>query len=304
MRHEFTTLQSLAIAAVATLLLGGLLTAVFGVPEARAQFGSSFFGEPQTLIYLGHRSRTVVGPTAMAIDTRFQAGHNTDTSNTTFETVWSEGGFYSWPSSALSMSIASSDADDTSAGTGARTVSVYGYDDDLLELDPIIITLSGQTPVAIPTDLERVFRAVVDSAGASNGNEGTIRVGTGTFTAGVPTTVYAAIVQPASTNDGDEVNQSGLAGWTCPSDATCLLESMQVACSSDCTYRVKVRLLGGLWRSVFQSDALSGNALPVSRGTGQYRLPGSTDIEVQVESLTGGMIGAGAAMTVRIYRAP
>ena len=44
---------------------------------------------------------------------------------TSVETVWAEGGTYVYPAAATVMKISSSSADDTSAGTGARTIANF-----------------------------------------------------------------------------------------------------------------------------------------------------------------------------------
>ena len=55
--------------------------------------------------------------------TIFKFGYNNDVGNTK-ETIWEQGGLYSYPPSATIMTISSSSANDTAAGTGARTVEV------------------------------------------------------------------------------------------------------------------------------------------------------------------------------------
>ena len=61
----------------------------------------------------------------------------------TDETIWSEGGLYVYPTSASTMYISSSSADDTAAGTGARTATVYGLDADFEQIS-VTVSLNGQ----------------------------------------------------------------------------------------------------------------------------------------------------------------
>jgi len=111
------------------------------------------------------------------------------------EDVWDGEGAYSWPSVAAAMTISSSSANDTSDGTGARTVRVMGIDDDEdWEEVSVDLTLSGQTPVAITPDLLRVFRGFVLTAGSVGTNDGDIWIGSGTVTSGVPANKYAGIL--------------------------------------------------------------------------------------------------------------
>ena len=59
--------------------------------------------------------------------TLYKFGTNPDVDGTE-ETVWSTGGNYPWPAAAFTAFISSSSAADTSAGTGAQTVTVEGVD--------------------------------------------------------------------------------------------------------------------------------------------------------------------------------
>jgi hypothetical protein len=51
--------------------------------------------------------------------TIFKFGYNSVVGSTK-ETIWEQGGLYAYPPSASVMTVSSSDANDTSAGTGAR----------------------------------------------------------------------------------------------------------------------------------------------------------------------------------------
>ena len=104
------------------------------------------------------------------------------------ETIWAQGGLYSYPPSATTMTVSSSDTNDTSAGTGARTVLISGLDGDYNEISETI-TLNGQTPVTTTNSFIRVNRAIVLTAGSGGANAGIIYVGTGTVTTGVPANI-------------------------------------------------------------------------------------------------------------------
>jgi hypothetical protein len=71
---------------------------------------------------------------------------------------------YQTPTTAIALEVVSSDADDTSAGAGARTVFIEG-----LALDGSIVTqtvaLNGLTAVPIPTNLWRLYRWGVLTSG-------------------------------------------------------------------------------------------------------------------------------------------
>ena len=130
------------------------------------------------------------------------------------ETVWAQGGLYSYLAAATQLSVSSSSTDDTSAGTGARTVTLSGLDANYSEISETV-TLNGQTAVTTTNSYLRIFRMVVNSAGSGGENAGVIYAGTGTVTSGVPANKYATIAI------GD--NQTLMAIWTVPANHTAYL---------------------------------------------------------------------------------
>lgn len=91
------------------------------------------------------------------------------------EDIWATGGLYPWLSAASAMEILSASANDTAAGTGARTVQIDGLDGNYKEVTQIV-TLNGVTPVAIPTSLLRINSAQVVTAGSGRVNAGDITI--------------------------------------------------------------------------------------------------------------------------------
>jgi len=114
-------------------------------------------------------------------------GHN-DSVGTSEETLWHEGGLVVFPAAATTMTVSSGDANDTSAGTGARTVLIVGLDADYLEIQEVI-TLSGQTEVTTTNSYLRINFVIVTTAGSGGVNAGHIYIGTGTVTSGKPAVV-------------------------------------------------------------------------------------------------------------------
>lgn len=149
----------------------------------------------------------------------FKFGFNPDVDDS-LETVWSQGGLYSYLTSASVLKVSSSSTADTSAGTGARTVLISGLDADCNEISETV-TLNGQTAVNTTNSFYRVFRMTVKTAGTGAQNAGTIYAGTGTVTAGVPANVYGAIAV------GD--NQTLMAFWTVPAGYTAYLLAVDVS---------------------------------------------------------------------------
>ena len=143
----------------------------------------------------------------------FKFGFNPDVDDSP-ETVWAEGGLYSYLSAATVLKISSSSADDASAGTGARTVELQGLDGDYNQISETV-TLNGQTAVNTTKSFLRIYRMVVKTAGTGAQNAGVIYAGTGTVTLGVPANKYATIAI------GD--NQTLMALWTVPAGHTAYL---------------------------------------------------------------------------------
>jgi hypothetical protein len=104
-------------------------------------------------------------------------GRNPDIdSGTTPETIWEAGGLYPWQASGYTAEVLSSDANDTAAGTGARTVTLIGLDEDFNPLEETV-TLNGTTAVdTTNTNWLRIFRAFVATAGSGGANAGAITV--------------------------------------------------------------------------------------------------------------------------------
>ena len=143
----------------------------------------------------------------------FKFGFNSDVDDS-LETVWAQGGLYSYLASASVLKVSSSSTADTSAGTGARTVEIDGLDTNYDEISETV-TLNGQTAVNTTNEYLRINRMVIKSAGTGGQNAGVIYAGTGTVTTGVPANKYATIAI------GD--NQTVMALWTVPRGYTAYL---------------------------------------------------------------------------------
>jgi hypothetical protein len=147
----------------------------------------------------GHRNVTVFG-------------FNPDVDQTQVS-VWPLQSLITFPASALQMKVSSTSANDTSAGTGARTVVVQGLDADYNEVTETV-TLNGQTAVTMTASLLRVNYAYVATAGSGNSAAGDIYIGTGTVTAGVPATVYDVIkLDYNTTTTGSFTIPAGYTGY-------------------------------------------------------------------------------------------
>jgi len=90
------------------------------------------------------------------------------------------------------VKVASTDANDTSAGTGAQIVKITGVTDAGLATTENI-SLSGTTEVASTTVFQAIEKIQVIAAGSGGTNAGTVWCGDGVFTAGVPATKYNSV---------------------------------------------------------------------------------------------------------------
>jgi hypothetical protein len=118
-------------------------------------------------------------------------GRNDDVDSGAVEDVWDGGGVWVAPTQARVHNLASTSANDTSAGSGARTVEVFGLDASGL-LANETVPLSGTALALTGGTYSMVHRLIVRSAGTLNTNEGTIKA-----TAQTDNTVTAQI-QPGN----------------------------------------------------------------------------------------------------------
>lgn len=120
-------------------------------------------------------------------------GYNPDVDSGSQETIWTAGGLYSHLSSPAIMTVSSSSADDSSSGTGARTVFILGINSTGGEASETV-TLNGQTPVNTVHTYTEIQSASVITSGSGGKNVGNINIGTGTVTSGVPANIYGHIL--------------------------------------------------------------------------------------------------------------
>lgn len=125
------------------------------------------------------------------------------------EAVWGGGGDYTGfdATAAETVTVVSSDTNDTATGTGAQTVELFGLDGAGAEITETV-SLSGATPVTSTKSFLRCYRAVVRSAGSGDENAGVITIAQSVTVANV----FAIIAV------GD--NQTMVAAYTIPAGKT------------------------------------------------------------------------------------
>jgi hypothetical protein len=98
-------------------------------------------------------------------------GRNSDLSMTAPEIISDIGGDDTLPTSGETWELVSSDANDTSAGTGAQEITVTYLDDAWSEQSHVQAT-NGGTVVMSPTDIFRLLTISVTATGSGNKNAG------------------------------------------------------------------------------------------------------------------------------------
>lgn len=110
---------------------------------------------------------------------------------TTFEPIWGESAAYTPLTAAMSTPYcASSSANDTSAGSGAQTISVTGLTTSFARFTETV-SMNGQTSVNLATaNVLFIDKITVLTAGNGLLNAGIIQCGTGTNTSGDPAVTH------------------------------------------------------------------------------------------------------------------
>jgi len=206
----------------------------------------------------------------------YKFGYNPDI-NGIEETIWSQGGIYSYPVSAAQLYVSSSSTADTDGGTGANSVKIIGLDADYNEVEEDI-TLTGQTQKITQTSWIRVYRMYITLAGSGGAAAGTIYLADTGATAGVPTgTVYASILLGAG--------QTEMAVYTVPAGYTLYLDDINfTAAVSLANSYVQVRFLQrDFGTNIFREQTrvvLQSNTY-IFKFEYPLRIPEKTDIEVR-----------------------
>jgi hypothetical protein len=128
--------------------------------------------------------------------------------------------------------VASTSANDTLLGTGARLVLVVGLDANY-SIQEEVLALSGQTPAQTALTYIRIFELLILNFGSNvnalgdNVPVGDIYCGTGTFTAGVPANPIVGILA----TDNDPNSRVGI--FTVPDGYYALLKSIVATTTPD-----------------------------------------------------------------------
>jgi hypothetical protein len=137
-------------------------------------------------------------------------GYNLDIDIGT-ETIWNVGGTFTPIVTARTLSIVSTDVNDTSGGTGANSVIIYGVDANW-NTQTVVVTLNGTTPVVTTETWLGVNRIAIYLAGTGKANAGAI-----TATATTEATIQGRIDAGAGTTQQAfyfvSANHTALLDW-------------------------------------------------------------------------------------------
>ena len=198
------------------------------------------------------------------------------------ETIWEQGGIYTYLTAASTVYVYGADVEDGAAGTGARTVTVQGLDANYNAIEE---TLTVDGAVSTKSFL-RVFRAFVASAGSLQTNKGDVLISTAANGGG---TVLAKI-STVGTGTVYGQGQTNLALYTIPAGKTGYLKNWNVGVggyNDSVTANLYTREIGNglIFRTRDVMDVPGGLHQRIYEVP--FRLPEKTDIEVRAIASAG-----------------
>jgi len=116
-------------------------------------------------------------------------GYNADVDSASPEIIAAFGGTFTYLTSASTLTLVSSSVNDTSAGTGARSLVIYGVDANR-KTQIEVVALNGTTNVVTDTTWLGINRASIYLAGSGLANDGNITI---TATTGGSTQGYMPV---------------------------------------------------------------------------------------------------------------
>lgn len=211
-----------------------------------------------------------IGGDQYTINTKF--GINPSCGTTT-EDIWFNGGTLQFLTSAETLDVVSTSANDTLAGTGARTILIDGLDSNFNRIIETI-NLSGLTPVTTTNSFIRVNRSYVTNIGSIGYNEGDI-----TLTASTAATIQAAL--------GATFGQTEKTQYTVPNKCKIALVSWNGSCkkNDDFELYLQTREFGESWR--IRDNAFLYQSAFEHTHFGETILGPKSDIRVIAKTSTG-----------------
>ena len=213
------------------------------------------------------------------------------------ETIWEQGGIYTYLTVASTVYVSGADAQDSASGTGARTVTVQGLDANYNEIQE---TLTVDGAVSTKSFL-RVYRAFVASAGSLQTNKGDVLVSTGASGGGTVLAKIATIGTGTVYGQG----QTNLALYTIPAGKTGFLTNWNIGVgdyNDTATANLYTREVGnGLSFRTRDIMDIPGGLLQRTY-TVPFALSEKTDIEIRAIATTGTTVSS--AFDIILYDTP
>lgn len=238
-------------------------------PHVRTGFSGAEAGIP---FYLQVAQGTVEGYSNVS-----KFGYNPTVGLNTFESIWQGSNAYPWMSSADYLQVLSSSANDTSAGTGARTVELQGLDSNW-NVQTETVSMNGTTAVTTTNQFLRIFRARVVTGGTSLRNEGDITI------RDQSTSTTRALITDGATNG---MGQSLMAIYTVPAGKTAYVVNINFSSAKDQEqeYRLMARdntVANAAWNVKEFMTGRGGFSDFIKRAINKYTE--KTDLDLQVIS--------------------
>jgi len=189
------------------------------------------------------------------------------------EDIWGVGGKLIYPTAGEQWELVSTSVNDTAAGTGARTVTVFYLDDNHVRQEEIV-ALNGTTAVAmVATNAFRPRSIVVATAGDSDENEGDITLQVSS--AGNPRNIALT----GNNNDQD-------CHYTVPAGVTAFPIFVYEEINKNEDVVIEYQITDGtsqLFRTLFLSS-LYQNTNSISFAASPIPLPEKTDVRIRAVS--------------------
>ena len=153
-------------------------------------------------------------------------GYNPDI-NGVYEPIWQQGGVFPYPTSAQTVNIVSTSANDDAANVGVREVRVEYLDDDFVT-NIVDVELDGTNSVQVATDFFRIQNMYATQVGSNVDAEGNI------------TLAYGANVVAKIPTGGNEAKNSF---YTVPAGYTAYITGAALSASKggDLAFLLEVR---------------------------------------------------------------
>ena len=146
--------------------------------------------------------------------------------------IRTEGGVYVWPLAATTLEVISTDAGDTAAGLGARSIRLFGVDALLNAIDELVVT--NGTLASNPTSKSffRFYRGIIEDAGVYANSDTGSNLGTITIRSSGVGQTHGVI------DITNRLGRTEIGAFTIPAGKVGLLNSFLLNVDSNFTARV------------------------------------------------------------------